>query len=221
MSLRINDTAPDFTAETSQGRIQFHEWVGNGYAMLFSHPKDFTPVCATELSYVAKINGEFTKRGCKVIGLSVDKVDDHKRWAHDIEELAGAKLTFPIIADEHLEVAKLYDMLPAEAGHTSEGRTAADNQTVRSVFLVGPDKKIKFSVTYPMSSGRTFDELLRVLDSVQLTTKHRVGTPANWQKGEDVIILPSVDNEAAKALFPAGWQTVKPYLRKVKDPSQT
>ena len=221
MSLRINDTAPDFTAETSQGKIQFHEWVGNGYAMLFSHPKDFTPVCATELSYVAKLNGEFTKRGCKVIGLSVDKVDDHKRWTHDIEELAGTKLTFPIIADEHLEVAKLYDMLPAEAGHTSEGRTAADNQTVRSVFLVGPDKKIKLSLTYPASSGRNFDELLRVLDSVQLTAKYRVGTPANWQKGEDVIILPAVDNEAAKSLFPAGWQTVKPYLRKVKDPSHS
>ena len=219
MSLRINDTAPNFTAETSEGTVHFHDWVGDGYAMLFSHPKDFTPVCATELSYVAKINDQFAKRGCKVIGLSVDKVDDHKRWAEDIEELAGTKLNFPIIADEKLEVAKLYDMLPADAGDTSEGRTAADNQTVRSVFLVGPDKKVKVNLTYPMSSGRNFDELLRVLDSVQLTAKHKVGTPANWQKGEDVIILPSVDNEAAKELFPAGWETVKPYLRKVKDPS--
>ena len=219
MSLRINDTAPDFTAETSEGNVHFHEWVGDGYAMLFSHPKDFTPVCATELSYVAKVNDQFAKRGCKVIGLSVDKVDDHKRWAEDIEELAGTKLNFPIIADQNLEVAKLYDMLPADAGDTSEGRTAGDNQTVRSVFLVGPDKKIKVNLTYPMSSGRNFDELLRVLDSVQLTAKYKVGTPANWQKGEDVIILPSVDNEAAKELFPAGWETVKPYLRKVKDPS--
>lgn len=219
MALRINDTAPDFTAETSEGAVHFHEWVGDGYAMLFSHPKDFTPVCATELGYVAKVNDEFAKRGCKVIGLSVDKVDDHKRWASDIEDLAGTKLNFPIIADENLEVAKLYDMLPADAGDTSEGRTAADNQTVRSVFLVGPDKKIKVSLTYPMSSGRNFDELLRVLDSVQLTAKHKVGTPANWQKGEDVIILPAVDNETAKELFPAGWETVKPYLRKVKDPS--
>ena len=219
MSLRINDTAPDFTAETSEGTVHFHEWVGDGYAMLFSHPKDFTPVCATELAYVAKVNNEFAKRGCKVIGLSVDKVEDHKRWASDIEELAGTKLNFPIIADEDLKVAKMYDMLPAEAGDTSEGRTAADNQTVRSVFLVGPDKKIKVNLTYPMSSGRNFDELLRVLDSVQLTAKHKVATPANWKKGEDVIILPSVDNEAAKELFPAGWETVKPYLRKVKDPS--
>ena len=219
MSLRINDTAPDFTAETSEGMVHFHEWVGDGYAMLFSHPKDFTPVCATELAYVAKVNDQFAKRGCKVIGLSVDKVEDHTRWAKDIEELAGTKLNFPIIADKNLEVAKLYDMLPAAAGDTSEGRTAGDNQTVRSVFLVGPDKKIKVNLTYPMSSGRNFDELLRVLDSVQLTAKHKVGTPANWRKGEDVIILPSVDNEAAKELFPAGWETVKPYLRKVKDPS--
>jgi alkyl hydroperoxide reductase subunit AhpC len=219
MSLRINDTAPDFTAETSQGAVRFHEWIGDGYAMLFSHPKDFTPVCATELGYVAKVNDEFAKRGCKVIGLSVDRVDDHKRWAADIEDLAGTKLNFPIIADENLEVAKLYDMLPADAGETSEGRTAADNQTVRSVFLVGPDTKIKLSLTYPMSTGRNFDELLRVLDSVQLTAKHKVGTPANWRKGEDVIILPAVSNEAAKELFPEGWESVKPYLRTVKDPS--
>jgi thioredoxin-dependent peroxiredoxin len=219
MSLRINDTAPDFTAETSDGTIDFHDWIGDGYAMLFSHPKDFTPVCATELSYVAKLNDEFAKRNCKVIGLSVDKVDDHKRWAEDIADLAGTDLNFPIIADDKLEVAKLYDMLPAEAGDSSEGRTAADNQTVRSVFLIGPDKKIKFSVTYPMSTGRNFEELLRVLDSIQLTAKHKVATPANWNKGEDVIILPAVNNEAAQDLFPQGWDTVKPYLRTVKDPS--
>jgi alkyl hydroperoxide reductase subunit AhpC len=219
MSLRINDTAPDFTAETSEGTIYFHEWVGDGYAMLFSHPNDFTPVCATELGYVAKINDQFAMRGCRVIGLSVDKVDDHKLWAIDIEELAGTSLNFPIIADQNLEVAKLYDMLPADAGDTSEGRTAGDNQTVRLVFLVGPDKKVKVNLTYPMSSGRNFDELLRVLSSVQLTAKYKIGTPANWQKGEDVIILTSVDNEAAKELFPAGWEIVKPYLRKVKDPS--
>ncbi len=219
MALRINDQAPDFTANTSTGSIRFHDWMGDGWAMLFSHPKDFTPVCATELSYVAKLNDEFERRSCKVIGLSVDKVDDHLKWTKDIEELAGTKLNFPIIADEDLEIAKLYDMLPAEDGDSSEGRTAADNQTVRSVFLVGPDKKIKMSLTYPMSSGRNFDELLRVLDSCQLTAKHKVGTPANWEKGQDVIILPSVNNEAAKELFPAGWQTVKPYLRIVEDPS--
>lgn len=219
MSLRINDTAPDFTANTSTGSIRFYDWMEDGWAMLFSHPKDFTPVCATELSYVAKINHEFASRGCKVIGLSVDKVDDHLKWAADIEELAGTKLNYPIIADEDLNIAKLYDMLPTDDGDSSEGRTAVDNQTVRSVFLVGPDKKIKMSLTYPMSSGRNFDELLRVLDSCQLTAKHKVGTPANWQKGQDVIILPSVDNEAAKELFPAGWETVKPYLRMVKDPS--
>ncbi len=219
MSLRINDTAPDFTANTSTGTIKFHDWIGDGWAMLFSHPKDFTPVCATELGYVAKISGEFAKRGCKVIGLSVDRVDDHLKWAADIEELAGTKLNFPIIADEDLGVAKLFDMLPAEEGDSSEGRTAADNQTVRSVFLISPDKKIKMSLTYPMSTGRNFDELLRVLDSCQLTAKHKVATPANWAKGEDVIILPAVNNDAAKELFQDGWETVKPYLRKVKDPS--
>ena len=219
MSLRINDTAPDFTANTSAGSISFHDWMGDGWAMLFSHPKDFTPVCATELSVVARLHSEFESRGCKVIGLSVDKVDDHLKWATDIEELAGTKLNFPIIADEDLSVAKLYDMLPADAGDSSEGRTAGDNQTVRSVFLVGPDKKVKLNLTYPMSSGRNFDELLRVLDSCQLSAKYKVGTPANWQKGQDVIILPSVNNEAAKELFPAGWETVKPYLRTVKDPS--
>jgi alkyl hydroperoxide reductase subunit AhpC len=187
--------------------------------MLFSHPKDFTPVCATELAYVAKLNPEFEKRGCKVIGLSVDNVEDHQKWAADIEDIAGTKLTFPLIADEDLGVAKLYDMLPASDANSSEGRTAGDNQTVRTVYLIGPDKKVKMSLTYPMSTGRNFDELLRVLDSAQLTANNKVGTPANWKKGEDVIILPAVDNEAAKELFPGGWETVKPYLRKVKDPS--
>ena len=219
MAVRINDTAPDFSANTSQGTINFHEWIGDGYAMLFSHPKDFTPVCATELAYVAKLSGEFAKRNCKVIGLSVDSVDDHKRWASDIEELAGTALTYPLIADDHLDVAKMYDMLPAEAGDSAQGRTAADNQTVRSVFLIGPDKKVKMTLTYPMSSGRNFEELLRVIDSVQLTASAKVATPASWQKGEDVIIVPAVNNEAAKELFPDGWETVKPYLRKVKDPS--
>lgn len=219
MALRINDTAPDFTAPTSEGTVNFHEWIGDGWAMLFSHPKDFTPVCATELGYVAKTSDEFAKRGCKVIGLSVDKVDDHVRWAADIEDIGGAPLNFPVIADENLEVAKLYDMLPADESGSSEGRTAANNQTVRTVFLVGPDKKIKMSLTYPMSTGRNFDELLRVLDSCQLTAEHKVATPANWRKGDDVIIVPAVDNDAAKELFPGGWETVKPYLRKVKDPS--
>ena len=220
MALRINDTAPDFTATTSTGTVKFHDWIGDGWAMLFSHPKDFTPVCATELGYVAKLSGEFAQRDCKVIGLSMDKVDDHMKWSKDIEDLAGTKLNFPLIADEDLGVAKLYEMLPAEDGDSSEGRTAADNQTVRSVFLIGPDKKIKMSLTYPMSTGRNFDELLRVLDSCQLTAKHKVATPANWTKGEDVVILPAVNNEAAKELFPDGWETVKPYLRKVKDPSK-
>ena len=219
MALRINDTAPDFTANTSSGSVNFHEWIGDGWAMLFSHPKDFTPVCATELGHVASVKGEFEKRGCKVIGLSVDKVEDHERWASDIEDLAGTPLNFPIIADDDLNVAKMYDMLPASDGDSSEGRTAANNATVRSVFLIGPDKKIKMSLTYPMSTGRNFDELLRVIDSCQLTANHKVATPANWTKGEDVIIVPAVNNEAAKDLFPDGWETVKPYLRKVKDPS--
>lgn len=219
MALRINDKAPDFTSATSVGTVNFHEWMGDGWAILFSHPKDFTPVCATELGYVAQLSGEFAKRGCKVIGLSVDRVEDHLKWASDIEELAGTKLDFPLIADEDLSVAKLYDMLPADDGDTSVGRTAADNQTVRVVFLIAPDKTIKMSLAYPMSTGRNFDELLRVLDSVQLTAKYKVATPGNWKQGEDVIILPAVNNDQAKELFPAGWDTVKPYLRKVKDPS--
>ena len=187
---------------------------------MFSHPKDFTPVCATELANVAQLSGEFAKRGCKVIGLSVDRVEDHLKWASDIEDLAGTKINFPLIADEDLSVAKLYDMLPADVGDSSVGRTAADNQTVRVVFLIAPDKTVKMSLAYPMSTGRNFDELLRVLDSVQLTAKYKVATPGNWKQGEDVIILPSVDNDAAKGLFPDGWDTVKPYLRKVKDPSK-
>ena len=220
MSLRINDTAPDFIANTTDGTVSFHEWMGDGWAMLFSHPKDFTPVCATELGSVAQLRNEFAARDCKVIGISLDKVEDHIKWASDIEDISGTKLNFPVIADEDLKIAKLYDMLPADEGDTSVGRTAADNQTVRVVFLVGPDKKIKMNLAYPMSTGRNFEELLRVIDSCQLTSRHKVATPANWKQGEDVIIVPSVDNEAAKELFPEGWETVKPYLRKVKDPSR-
>ena len=220
MAIRINDTVPDFNAETSEGPISFHEWLGDGWGMLFSHPKDFTPVCATELSQVVQIRDEFAARNCKVIGLSVDKVEDHQRWAQDIADLAGAPINFPIIADDNLAIAKMYDMLPADAGDSAEGRTAADNMTVRTVFLIGPDKKVKMSMTYPMSTGRNFDELLRVIDSTQLTADHKVATPANWRKGDDVVILPAVNNEAAKELFPDGWETVKPYLRKVADPSK-
>ena len=220
MSLRINDTAPDFTATTTDGTVNFHEWMGDGWAMLFSHPKDFTPVCATELGSVAQLKNEFAARDCKVIGISLDKVEDHIKWASDIEDIAGTKLNFPVIADEDLKIAKLYDMLPADEGDTSVGRTAADNQTVRMVFLVGPDKKIKMNLAYPMSTGRNFEELLRVIDSCQLTSRHKVATPANWKQGEDVIIAPAIDNDAARELFPEGWETVKPYLRKVKDPSR-
>jgi len=219
MSLRINDTAPDFTASTTEGTVNFHEWMGDGWAMLFSHPKDFTPVCATELGSVAQLQSEFAARDCKVMGISLDKVEDHVQWANDIEDIAGTKLNFPVIADEDLKIAKLYDMLPADQGDTSVGRTAADNQTVRVVFLVGPDKKIKMNLAYPMSTGRNFDELLRVIDSCQLTSRYKVATPANWKQGEDVIIVPAVNNDAARELFPEGWETVKPYLRKVKDPS--
>ena len=220
MSLRINDPAPNFTASTTEGTVDFHEWMEDGWAMLFSHPKDFTPVCATELGSVAQLKTEFASRNCKVIGISVDKVEDHQKWASDIEDIAGTKLNFPVIADEELKIAKLYDMLPGDEGDSSVGRTAAANQTVRVVFLVGPDKKIKMNLAYPMSTGRNFEELLRVIDSCQLTSRYKVATPANWKHGEDVIILPAVDNEAAKELFPDGWETVKPYLRKVKDPSK-
>jgi len=218
MSLRINDEAPDFTANTTQGTINFHDWIGSGWAILFSHPKDFTPVCTTELGYMAKLEPEFTKRNCKIIGLSVDPVDNHTRWVKDIEETQGYAVNYPMIADSDLAVAKLYNMLPAEETGTSEGRTAATNATVRSVFIVGPDKKIKLMLTYPMTTGRNFDEILRVLDSMQLTAQHKVATPVNWRSGEDVIIVPSVSDDEAKGLFAEGWKTLKPYLRLVKQP---
>ena len=218
MSLRINDTAPNFTAQTTHGPIDFHQWIGDRWAVLFSHPKDFTPVCTTELGYMAKIEPEFTRRNAKLIGLSVDPVDSHGRWLADIEETQGAKVNYPIIADHDLKVAKLYNMLPAEEPGTSEGRTAATNQTVRSVFVIGPDKKIKLMLTYPMTTGRNFDEILRVIDSMQLTAKHKVATPANWKHGDDVIIAGSVSDEDAKTMFPAGWRAPKPYIRIVKQP---
>ncbi len=220
MSLRINDTAPDFTTETTQGPVHFHEWIGDGYAILFSHPKDFTPVCTTELGYMAGLAPEFERRNTKVIGLSVDPIDKHGKWADDIEETQGHKVTFPMIGDPDLKIAKLYDMLPAEAGDTCEGRTAANNATVRTVFVIGPDKKIKLMLSYPMSTGRNFDEVLRVLDSIQLTAEHKVATPANWKSGENVIILPAVTDEEAKAKYPEGWQSPKPYLRIVAQPGK-
>lgn len=216
--LRINDEAPNFTATTTKGVINFHEWIGNGWAILFSHPKDFTPVCTTELGYMAKLEPEFKKRNCKIIGLSVDPVESHSRWAKDIEETQGAAVNYPMIGDSDLAVAKLYNMLPADEAGTSEGRTAATNATVRSVFIVGPDKKIKLMLTYPMTTGRNFDEILRVLDSMQLTAKHKVATPVNWKNGDDVIIVPSVSDEEAKGMFAGGWKTLKPYLRLVKQP---
>jgi alkyl hydroperoxide reductase subunit AhpC len=218
MSLRINSEAPNFTAETTQGPITFHDWIGNGWAILFSHPKDFTPVCTTELGYMAKLKPEFEKRNTKVIGLSVDPVDNHSRWSKDIEETQGYPVTFPMIGDPQLKVAKAYDMLPEGAGETSEGRTAADNATVRSVFIIGPDKKVKAMLTYPMSSGRNFDEVVRLLDSIQLTAKHQVATPVNWKHGEDVIIVPAVSDEQAKAKYPNGWKSPKPYLRIIPQP---
>jgi len=220
MSLRINDTAPDFTAVTTQGPIRFHEWIGDGYAILFSHPKDFTPVCTTELGTMASLVPEFNKRNTKVIGLSVDPVDKHSSWAADIEETQGHAVTFPMIGDTNLEVAKLYDMLPAEAGDSCEGRTAANNATVRTVFIIGPDKKIKLQLVYPMSTGRNFDEILRVLDSIQLTAQHQVATPANWKNGDDVIIAGTVSDEQAKAKYPDGWKAPKPYLRIVPQPNK-
>ena len=218
MALRINSEAPDFWADTTAGSIHFHEWIGDGWAILFSHPKDYTPVCTTELGYMAGLKKDFDKRNCKILGLSVDPVSNHKGWLKDIEETQGHKVTYPLVGDPELKVAKLYDMLPADAGDTSEGRTAATNATVRSVFLIGPDKKIKAMLTYPMSTGRNFDEVLRLLDSCQLTAKHQVATPVNWKHGEDVIIVPSVTDEQAKAKFPNGWKTVKPYLRIVPQP---
>jgi thioredoxin-dependent peroxiredoxin len=216
--LRINDTAPDFTAETTQGTLRFHEWIGDGYAILFSHPKDFTPVCTTELGYMAGLEPEFKKRNCKIIGLSVDPVTNHSKWAADIEETQGHKVNYPMIGDPNLEIAKLYSMLPADSGTTSEGRTAADNATVRTVFVIGPDKKIKLQLVYPMSTGRNFDEVLRVLDSIQLTAKHKVATPVNWKQGDDVIISPAVSNDEAQQKYPSGWKSPKPYLRIVPQP---
>ncbi len=218
MSLRINDTAPDFSAQTTQGAIRFHQWIGDSWAILFSHPKDFTPVCTTELGYMAKIEPEFKRRNTKLIGLSVDPVDNHERWAQDIEETQGQRPNYPLIGDSDLAVAKLYNMLPADEPGTSEGRTAATNATVRSVFVIGPDKKVKLMMTYPMTTGRNFDEILRALDSMQLTAKYKVATPVNWKQGEDVIIAGSVSDDDAKKLFPAGWKAPKPYLRIVKQP---
>lgn len=218
MSLRINSEAPNFTAETTQGPVNFHEWIGDGWAVLFSHPKDFTPVCTTELGYMAKLGPEFKKRNTKIIGLSVDPVADHHRWAKDIEETQGHAVEYPMIGDPELKVAKAYDMLPEAAGSTSQGRTAADNATVRSVFIIGPDKKIKAMLTYPMSTGRNFDEVMRLLDSCQLTAKHKVATPVNWKHGEDVIIVPAVSDAEAKEKYPEGWKSPKPYIRIVKQP---
>ena len=218
MSLRINDEAPNFTAETTQGTINFHEWIGDGWAILFSHPKDFTPVCTTELGYMAGLQPDFEKRSCKIIGLSVDPVTSHSKWATDIEESQGHKVNYPMIGDPELKVAKLYDMLPASSGSTSDGRTAADNATVRTVFVVGPDKKIKLMLSYPMSTGRNFDEVLRVLDSIQLTSKHKVSTPVNWKPGDDVILGGAVSDEEAKQKYPQGWKSPKPYIRIVAQP---
>ena len=218
MSLRINELAPDFSAETTEGKIRFHDWIGDGWAILFSHPKDFTPVCTTELGYMAGLQPEFKKRNCKIIGLSVDPVNQHGKWAKDIEETQGHKVNYPMIGDPELKIAKLYDMLPDEAGETSEGRTPADNATVRTVFVIGPDKKIKLMLSYPMSTGRNFDEVLRVLDSIQLTAKHKVATPVNWKPGEDVIIAGAVSDEEAKRLYPDGWKAPKPYLRVIPQP---
>ncbi len=218
MALRINDIAPNFRAKTTKGEIDFHEWIGDSWAILFSHPKDFTPVCTTELGYMAKIEPEFTKRNTKLIGLSIDPVEDHTKWSKDIEETQGAAVKYPLIGDTDLAVAKLYNMLPAEEAGTSAGRTAATNATVRSVFIIGPDKKIKLMLTYPMTTGRNFDEILRVLDSMQLTAKHKVATPVNWKHGEDVIIAGSVTDDEAKKVYPGGWKSPKPYLRIVPQP---
>jgi alkyl hydroperoxide reductase subunit AhpC len=216
MALRIGDEAPDFTADTTEGKIRFHDWIGDSWAILFSHPKDFTPVCTTELGQVAKLKPEFDKRRTKVIGLSIDPVTDHQRWVHDIEETQGARVNYPLIGDSDLTVAKLYDMIhPNASGGT---RTAADNATIRAVFIIGPDKKVKATLTYPMSTGRNFDEVLRLLDSLQVTAKHTVATPANWKPGEDVIIPTSVSDEVARARFPEGWKTLKPYLRVTPQP---
>ena len=218
MPLRIGDEAPDFTVETTEGIINFHDWIGDGYAILFSHPKDFTPVCTTELGYMAGLKPEFDKRNCKVVGLSIDSVDDHNAWMKDIEETQGHAINYPLIGDGNLEVAKLYDMIHPNASGAAKQRTAADNATIRSVFIIGPDKLVKLIITYPMSTGRNFDEVLRVLDSIQLTAKHKVATPVNWRQGEDVIIVPAMSDEAAKEKFPDGWKALRPYLRIVPQP---
>jgi len=218
MPLRIGSESPNFTADTTEGAITFHDWIGDGWAILFSHPKDFTPVCTTELGYMAGLKPDFEKRNCKVIGLSVDPTGNHTEWSKDIERTQGHAVNFPIIGDPELKVAKLYDMLPADAGESSEGRTAADNATVRTVFLIGPDKKVKLSLSYPMSTGRNFDEILRVLDSCQLTAKHKVATPVNWKQGEDVIIVPAVSDEEAREKYPGGWDQPLPYMRVVAQP---
>ena len=220
MSLRINDIAPNFDAQTTHGEINFHEWLGDKWGVLFSHPKDFTPVCTTELGYMAGLEEEFAERNCKIIGLSVDAVENHNEWAKDIEQTQGHAVNFPMIGDSHLQVAKLYNMLPADEPGSSEGRSAANNATVRSVFIIGPDKTIKLMLTYPMTTGRNFDEILRVLDSMQLTAKHKVATPVNWQRGEDVIIVPTVSDEEAEKMFPEGFNKIKPYLRTVKQPAE-
>ena len=218
MSLRLGDLAPDFEADTTQGRIRFHDWIGDSWAVLFSHPKDFTPVCTTELGYMAGLKPEFDKRNTKIIGLSVDPVDNHKRWANDIKETQGHEPNYPMIGDTNLDVSKKYGMLPTDLAGGCDGRTAADNQTVRNVFVIGPDKKIKLIIAYPMSTGRNFDEVLRVIDSMQLTAKHKVGTPVNWKQGDDVIILPSVSDDDARKTYPQGWKAIRPYLRVVPQP---
>ncbi len=218
MTLRINDEAPDFTAQTTEGEIDFHDWIGDGWCVLFSHPKDFTPVCTTELGTVAGLKGEFDRRNCKVIGISVDGVSDHEAWSKDIEASQGHALNYPLIGDPTLDIVKRYDMLPADAGDTSQGRTPMDNATARSVFIIGPDKRIKATLTYPMSTGRNFAEILRLVDSVQLTATEQVATPADWEQGDDVIILPAVSDEAARARYPQGWQQPLPYMRVVPQP---
>ena len=219
MTLLINDQAPNFQVDTTHGNIDFHEWIGSSWAVLFSHPKDFTPVCTTELGYLAQIQPEFEKRNTKIIGLSIDPIDDHKQWLADVEEVGNTVVNYPVIADTELKVAKLYNMFPSDETGSAEGRTAMTNATVRSVFVIGPDKNIKLMIIYPMTTGRNFDEILRVIDSMQLTAKHKVATPVNWKRGEDVIIVPSVSNEEAAKIYPDGWDTVKPYLRKVKQPN--
>jgi alkyl hydroperoxide reductase subunit AhpC len=218
MALALGDTAPDFEAETTQGRMRFHEWIGDSWAVLFSHPKDFTPVCTTELGYMAKLKPEFDKRNVKIIGLSVDPVDKHSKWSDDIKETQGFAPNYPMIGDTDLSISKSYGMLPAAAGNSADGRTAADNQTVRNVFVIGPDKKVKLIIVYPMTTGRNFDEVLRVIDSLQLTAKHKVSTPVNWKQGEDVIIAGSVSNDDAKKIYPNGWKEPKPYIRIVPQP---